>query len=242
MFDIGLKICYYTRSSRQTRGFVLKRPSKNFLPKKFFERVALTQNLSHIKPKVSKRFKRLTNIPSKIALISLILIFFSGYFPAFTFPPVKSSHVYAQDQDLQKDEVIASSFPQSVMLPHPGFLSNKFSSWHPGVDIATELGMPIHPITSGVVEEVNFGFWGYGNHVIISHPQGFKSLYGHMGKIYAQKGQAVRSEDIIGEVGLSGFTSGPHTHLEVTHDGNYINPLTILPEIPDMPGGNIAKR
>lgn len=148
----------------------------------------------------------------------------------FNFPPVKQAQVLAANNE-QRQEIIASSFPQPVTLPHPGYLSTRFSRWHPGVDIATGLGMPVHPITTGVVEEVNFGFWGYGNHVIISHAGGFKSLYGHMGKIYVKKGQEVTSSSTLGEVGLSGQTSGPHTHLEITHQGDYIDPLTILPEI-----------
>lgn len=151
-----------------------------------------------------------------------------------TFPPtIKVTKVKASDH--QKQEIISLSFPKPVVLPHPGYLSTRFSNWHPGVDIASGIGIHIHPITSGTVEEVNHGLWGYGNHIIISHTGGFKSLYGHMSKIYAKEGQQVTPENILGEVGMSGQTSGPHTHLEITKDGNYIDPLTILPEISDMP-------
>ncbi|MBI2020394.1 M23 family metallopeptidase [Candidatus Daviesbacteria bacterium] len=163
-----------------------------------------------------------------------MLIFLSGYYPTFTFPPLKSSQVRANTQE-EKGEVVALSFPKPLVLPHPGYLSAKFYRWHPGVDIATGLGMPIHPITEGIIEDTGFGFWGYGNNVLISHANGFKSFYAHMGKIYVKKGQTVRSEDTLGEVGMTGHTSGPHTHLEITHNGNYIDPTTILPEIPTMP-------
>ena len=54
------------------------------------------------------------------------------------------------------------------------------------------------------------------------------------GKIYVKANQKVNSDNILGEVGLTGFTSGPHTHLEITHNGNYIDPQTILPEIPTI--------
>lgn len=182
--------------------------------------------LSKIKPRFPKKFRWL--------IIVLILAFFSGYYPTLTFPPVKSSNVLASTQQ-QSAEIIASSFPQPVILPHPGYLSSRFSRWHPAVDIATGLGMPVHPITSGSIEAVSFGFWGYGNHVIISHTNGFKSLYAHMGKIYVKQGQTVTTENTLGEVGMTGHTSGPHTHLEVTHNGSYIDPLTILPELPTMP-------
>lgn len=157
-------------------------------------------------------------------------IFLSGYYPTFAIPPVKFSKVSAET-NLQSQEIIASSFSQPVILPHPGYLSNKFSHFHPGVDIATTLGMPVHPVTAGVVEEVKIGFWGYGNHLTVSHTNGFKSLYSHLGKIFAKGGQEVTTDTILGEVGMTGFSSGPHTHLEITHNGEYIDPLLILPEI-----------
>ncbi len=196
-----------------------------------------SKNFANIRPHPSPKLgfsliKQVTTI--KLALIPLLLVFLSGYYPVWAFPPVKPATVLAQESE-QKQEIIASSFPQPISLPHPGYLSTKFSRWHPGIDIAAGLGMPIHPITTGVVEEVNHGFLGYGNYVIISHTGGFKSLYGHMSKIYVKEGQTVSSENILGEVGMSGQTSGPHTHLEITKDGNYIDPLTILPGIADMP-------
>ncbi len=155
-----------------------------------------------------------------------------GYQPAFTFPPVKKVIVSA---DEQQQQITAENLPQPINLPHPGYLSTRFSSFHKAVDIAAGLGMPIYPITSGVVEEVNFSFWGLGNHVVISHSSGFKSTYGHMGRVFVKGGQQVSPSNIIGEVGLTGATSGPHTHLEVTFNGEYIDPQTILPQIPNFP-------
>lgn len=158
----------------------------------------------------------------------------AGYYPVLAFPPIKRAMALAESTE-QKQEIVAYSFPLPLVLPHPGYLSSKYSKWHPGVDIATGLGMPIHPITAGTVEEVNYGFWGLGHFVAVSHPNGFKSTYGHLGKIYVKKGQQVTSENTLGEVGLTGYTSGPHTHLEIQKDGNYLNPQDLLPEIPDMP-------
>lgn len=149
-------------------------------------------------------------------------------------PPIKQSVARGFTQE-QKGEIIAASFSQPLVLPHPGFLTTRFSSYHPGVDIAAGLGMPIHPITEGEVSEVGRDFFGLGNFVIVSHQNGFKSKYAHMGKIYVKIGDKITSENTLGEVGLTGRTSGPHTHLEITKDGNYIDPQTILPEIPNMP-------
>ncbi len=95
--------------------------------------------------------------------------------------------------------------------------------------------MPIHPITSGIVSLVGRDFWGLGNFVEVIHENGFKSKYAHMGKVYVKAGQEVTSENILGEVGLTGRTSGPHTHLEVTREGIFVDPQALLPEIPDLP-------
>lgn len=157
-----------------------------------------------------------------------------GYYPASTYPPVKKSQAFAQET-IQKQEIIASSFPEPVNLPHPGYLSARFSTYHPGVDIASGLGMPIRPIYSGVVEDTVYDIFAYGHHVIIDHQNGYKSLYAHMGRVYVKKGDKVTSTSIIGEVGLTGHTSGPHTHLEITKSSSYIDPLTILPSINNLP-------
>lgn len=218
----------------------------NLLPGVVFERIVLNQKL----PKISLRFSKKFQWLSIITLFTLLL---SGYYPTFSIPPIQTSNVHASAQE-QKGEIFADSFPQPVILPHPGFLSTRFSSRHPAVDIAVGLGMPIHPITAGIVEEAGIDFFGLGKFVVVNHQKGFKSKYAHLGKIYATVGQEVISENILGEVGLTGQTSGPHTHLEVTYNGKYIDPLTILPEIPPMPasprgepkvvasGGSAAKK
>ena len=217
--------------------FCLKNKKKNLLSKKVLGRDALNLRLSKKSPKVPKRFKRLSKYFAKFTFIVLAIFFFSGYYPVWDFPPVKSSAAIAaqENQQIQKEEIIASSFPQPVILPHDGYLSSKFSRFHPGVDIATSLGTTVKPITAGKVSSVNMGFWGYGNHVMVSHTNGFKSLYGHMGKVFVKVEQEVTTDTSLGEVGMTGFSSGPHTHLEITHNDKYIDPLLILPEVSSMP-------
>lgn len=205
---------------------VLKGQDKNLLPKVISRRVALIWKLSKIKPGSFGRF-------TKLAIIFFVLLTLSGYYPNFGIPPVKASRALASVQE-QKGEIIARSFSSPLVLPHPGYLSTRFSSWHPGIDIAAGLGMPVHPVTEGEVSEVGRGFFGFGNFVVVSHQHGFKSKYAHMGKIYVKVKDKVTSDNILGEVGLTGRTSGPHTHLEITRDGKYIDPQPLLPEIPLM--------
>lgn len=215
-------------------GFVLKKQLKNSLPKILFERVALNQKLFKMSLRFQGWFKRLL-------IVSFVSLTILGYYPTISIPPVKLSNAKAQGLE-QRNEIVASSFSEPLILPHPGYLSTRFSLWHPAVDIAAGLGMPIHPITKGVVEEAGRSFFGLGNFVTIAHENGFKSKYAHLGKIYVKVGQEVSRENTLGEVGLTGNTSGPHTHLEITHNGKYIDPLALLPEIPAMPKVILSKK
>ena len=174
-------------------------------------------------------------LASKIALGVLCLSFFTSYQPAFTFPPIKSNIVMAEEGLEQTQQIASSSLPFVFQIPHPGYMSTPFSSYHPGIDIATGLGMPIKSIAPGTVVDEGYNFWGLGLNVVIEHPNGYKSTYAHMGKIYVHKGQQILENDFLGEVGLTGHTTGPHTHLEVTKDGTNINPLSLLPEIRVQP-------
>lgn len=162
-----------------------------------------------------------------------MLFYFSGYQPTLAIPPLKQSIVkaeFSQEQIIQN-----SSFKDPFILPHPGYLSSSFSTWHPGIDIAIGLGMPIHPINSGKVVEVNFGYFGLGHFVVVEHEQGIKSIYGHMGRIFVKKNDLVTQNSILGEVGMTGHTSGPHTHLETTKNGEYFDPQLILPLLSKWP-------
>ncbi len=206
----------------------MKNVSKNPLSRKKFEGDALTQIFSKISRRFPKRFSRLT-------IIVFLALFFSGYHPVLTFPQVKFSHALAEEKQIQTDRIESSSFPQPVILPHPGYLSTRFSAYHPGVDIASGLDMPIHPINPGTIREAGRDFFGLGNFITVTHPNGFESRYAHLGVIYVKVGDEVTEESMLGKVGLTGNTSGPHTHLEITFQGKYIDPQTILPEIPPMP-------
>lgn len=200
---------------------------KNLLPRKVFERVALPLKFS----------KNKLGFPKKVVWLTIISgIFFNlaGYYPSFSIPPIKHSEALAQVQE-QRGEIISASFSKPLILPHPGYLSTRFSGFHPGIDIASGLGMPIHPIIDGVVEEAGHDIFGLGNYVVVLHENGFKSKYAHMGRIYVRVEDKVSSENTLGEVGLTGHTSGPHTHLEITLNGNYIDPQKLLPELSDMP-------
>lgn len=180
-------------------------------------------------------FLRLPNFKLKIKLGALLLCstFLLNYHPAFTFPPIQKNIVYAEVT--QEQEVTSQASPVVFQLPHPGYITTHFSSFHPGIDLCSGLGMPIKPIAKGTVVEAGFNFFGLGLMVEVEHEGGYRSLYAHMGKIFITKGQTVEADSFLGEIGMTGHTSGPHTHLEISKDGKKINPLLVLPEIRKYP-------
>lgn len=170
----------------------------------------------------------LSRISAKIALGVVALTFLLGYQPTLTIPPIKQTAVLAQTE--QTPTIEAKSLPFTFQKPHPGYLSTYFSNYHPGIDLAAGLGMPVKPIAPGIITEAGYSLWGYGLMVEIDHGQGYRSLYAHLGQIYVKKGQNISGSDLLGIVGLTGHTTGPHTHLEVNRDNKKIDPLLILPK------------
>ena len=106
---------------------------------------------------------------------------------------------------------------------------------HTGVDFACSSGTPIHAVKSGVVvtstalRSSSGRYRSYGEYVIIDHQDGTMTLYAHMSSRAVSKGQAVAQNDVIGYVGSTGNSTGPHLHFEVWVKGSRVNPTPYLP-------------
>lgn len=101
----------------------------------------------------------------------------------------------------------------------------KVRKLHAGLDFAAPIGTPIYATANGVVTEADFNEGGYGNHVIINHGYGYETLYGHMVRIKAKVGQKVKRGEVIGYVGSTGKSTGPHCHYEVHKNGTPVDPV-----------------
>jgi murein DD-endopeptidase MepM/ murein hydrolase activator NlpD len=101
----------------------------------------------------------------------------------------------------------------------------KTPRFHAGLDFTAPTGTPIYATANGVVKIAANRGTGYGNHVIIDHGYGYQTLYGHMLKIKAQPGQRVTRGEVIGYVGSTGKSTGPHCHYEVHKYGEKIDPV-----------------
>jgi murein DD-endopeptidase MepM/ murein hydrolase activator NlpD len=96
---------------------------------------------------------------------------------------------------------------------------------HAGLDFSAPQGTPIYATADGVVETATNSGNGYGNHVIINHGFSYKTLYGHMVKINAVSGNTVKRGEVIGYVGSTGKSTGPHLHYEVIKGNVKIDPI-----------------
>jgi murein DD-endopeptidase MepM/ murein hydrolase activator NlpD len=101
----------------------------------------------------------------------------------------------------------------------------KTAKMHTGLDFAAPLGTPIYATGDGVIEDASYDAGGYGNHVIINHGYGYETLYGHMIRIKVRDGQRVKRGEVIGWIGSTGKSTGPHCHYEVIKNGEKIDPI-----------------
>jgi murein DD-endopeptidase MepM/ murein hydrolase activator NlpD len=125
---------------------------------------------------------------------------------------------------------ISISTNQSVVLPVKNFtVSQGYRAFHPGLDLAARKGEPINPVMAGTVTVVQKDRFGYGQHVIVQHTNNYQSLYAHMSQIDVTPGQTVTNTTVIGAVGSTGRSTGPHLHLEIYDDAHRaLNPKTFL--------------
>ncbi len=105
-------------------------------------------------------------------------------------------------------------------------------SWfHSGADLVAPTGTPVKAIMEGQVEAVNHETFGFGNHVIVKHDEGYESIYGHLSKTEVEPGQKVTLDTELGKSGSTGFSTGPHLHLEIHQNGAIVNPADIVPGV-----------
>ena len=109
---------------------------------------------------------------------------------------------------------------------------------HRGVDLAAPAGTPIRASADGMVSRADW-FSGYGLYVAVEHGGEIQTRYGHMSRLNVAAGQRVRKGDIIGYVGSTGRSTGPHLHYEVRIAGNAVNPLPYLQsgQVERLPAG-----
>lgn len=117
---------------------------------------------------------------------------------------------------------ISSSFGSRVN-PFDGYSADV----HPGIDIAADYGTPVYAGADGYVVHADW-YYGYGKYIKIEHDYGYETAYGHLSSIETRAGRSVKKGELIGYVGSTGYSTGPHLHYEVIHYGRQVNPMRYI--------------
>jgi murein DD-endopeptidase MepM/ murein hydrolase activator NlpD len=146
--------------------------------------------------------------------------------------------IIATTVELNRLKSLKNESMGALIWPIQGVVSSEFGMrmhpifgvyrMHTGIDIDQRYGYPIKAVAKGTVV---FSGWltGYGNCVLIQHDYDHSTLYVHMNSRYVSKDQEVSQGEVIGEVGSTGWSTGPHLHFEVRKNGDYVNPRDYLP-------------
>ncbi len=126
------------------------------------------------------------------------------------------------------DSHIPSIWPTTGVVSSPYGLRWGGTDFHPGMDIANDMGTPIVATADGVVEYAGWNSGGYGNMVDINHGNGIMTRYGHASQVVVRTGEHVKRGQLIAYMGSTGFSTGPHVHYEVHVNGNRVNPISYL--------------
>lgn len=103
-----------------------------------------------------------------------------------------------------------------------------YARMHNGIDMACPSGTPIYATRSGTVTAASYQAGGAGYYVSINHGDGFASIYMHMTRFVVSAGQTVSAGQLIGYVGSTGLSTGPHLHFGISYAGTYVNPLAYI--------------
>jgi len=138
-------------------------------------------------------------------------------------------------KDVERREALAAATPS--IWPAHGWLSSTFggrpdpftgeSGYHQGLDISTEKGQPVFATADGTVEIASYT-GEYGNLVALSHGFGLTTRYAHLSAYAVKVGDQIKRGQVIGYVGSTGHSTGPHLHYEILANGQLINPLQLL--------------
>lgn len=160
--------------------------------------------------------------------------FFAGNLAALVVTTSFIPSTKANDFSQADSPVIQSSTSlnteKSIQLPlEVARINQTFSFFHPGLDLGSAVGTPVKSIKPGRVIEADYSRYGYGNTILIDHGASLESRYAHLSKIEVNVGDEVDMNQEIGQIGITGRTTGPHLHLEVHQNGVSVNPLSIIP-------------
>ncbi|MDR3238335.1 MAG: LysM peptidoglycan-binding domain-containing M23 family metallopeptidase, partial [Spirochaetia bacterium] len=149
------------------------------------------------------------------------LVFFKNTKPVFLNPQIEKLYAYHRIFDTPLDGKYTSMFGARK---HPLFNGDDF---HNGIDIQSVYGHPIKAARGGIV---SFSGWrgGYGKTVMVMHDNGYTTMYAHCSELKVKRGDFVTTNSVVGYVGSTGISTGPHLHFTLMYHNKIIDPLILF--------------
>lgn len=176
--------------------------------------------------KISVRATRRVRLVAGVQIVALLLLSIVAY-PIHAFDYAKSSSTYIDGSSVEVVATTTLAYP----VTEPLGVSQGFHGIHRGIDIRARKGTPVVAVDEGVVVEVRQDTLGYGKHIRIAHKGVVSSLYAHLSQIEVAVGDRVTAGEEIGQVGTTGWATGPHLHFELLEGMRQIDPIGMLPRL-----------
>ena len=197
----------------------------------------VSEALEMVEKRVAIRLESLDEFQAELKLrreqISTVIAVSDN--PIGTFGTIVINEGFANTFDLGQfggnpanNPTMPSIWPTTGVVTSPYGLRWGGTDFHPGIDIANDMGTPIVATADGVVEYAGWNAGGYGNMVDINHGNGLMTRYGHASQVVVSAGQYVKRGQLIAYMGSTGFSTGPHVHYEVHVNGQRVNPISYL--------------
>ncbi|MEM9981426.1 MAG: peptidoglycan DD-metalloendopeptidase family protein [Bacteroidota bacterium] len=143
----------------------------------------------------------------------------------YGFDPTQFKEVaHFQLYDPKKREYWAPPLNKIVISSYFGPRNGRY---HYGIDLALPVGENVYSVFDGIIRISSYN-GGYGNFVVIRHKNGLETLYGHLSKLRVKVGDEIKAGEIIGKIGSTGYSTGPHLHFSVLYQGTYVNPTLLF--------------
>ncbi len=144
----------------------------------------------------------------------------------------------SENRPIEKDRP-ADKTDWRMKMPAKGFISSNYGyridpitkkrkSFHKGIDIAAPKGTPVYAAAEGTVNLAKYVTYGYGNLIILKHKDSLATYYGHLSSILVRPGASIKKGQLIGKVGSTGRSTGPHLHFEVRKGEKTLNPADFV--------------
>ncbi len=165
---------------------------------------------------------------NRLLFLALVLIVAAGLVVAVITPAAPAGGFAPGHPGSCGETQVAHKGSGAFRWPLAPDVQAEFSGGHRGIDLGGVPGEPVRAADGGTVIFAGWNDWGYGNMVVLDHGTGYWTLYAHLDTVSLACRQGVNAGQLVGTVGTTGDTAGPHLHFEIRHHGVPLNPREFI--------------